>query len=245
MNRRPAPRARACGRISRAPCRSWRRAPRLAGAAGDHLAVGDKRRRRRLGLILVVVNLGLPAHLAGLGIERHQDAVRRVVEHQVLEDGEALGARPHRPADDVGHLLGGLAPVFPDQVAVGGIERQHAGARADHVHDALRDDRRGFLGAGGKPARPRHLEPADIAAVDLVERTEALLVVGAVEHQPVARRRIDQHVAGDRLEAVALCGGRRRERADDRSGDPGCCPDHRIPPLNLFGSVCPMGQPAV
>src|SRR4030081_564021 len=130
-------------------------------------------------LVLVVVNLALPAYLTGLCVERDQDAVGRVVEDHVLEDGDAFGPGPHRPADDVGHVLGNLAPVFPDLVAVDGVDRQHAGTWADDVHNALGDDRRRLRGACRQTACPRHPELADIAAVDLIERTETLLVVGA------------------------------------------------------------------
>ena len=213
---------------------------RLAGAAGDHLAVGDDRRRRGLGLVLVVVDLGFPAHLAGLCVERHEEAVVRVVEDQVLEDRDAFRSRPLRPADDVGRLLRDLAPVLPEEIAVGGVDRQHAGARAHHVHDALGDDRRRFRGAGPESARPCHLELADIAAIDLVERAEALLVVGSIEHQPVARRRIDQHVARHRLKAVGLRGRLRCKHANSRRHDRGRSPDHKSLPLILCGPVSPM-----
>src|SRR5262249_20944569 len=42
---------------------------RLAGAAGDDLALDRERRRRVLGELLVVLDLGLPADLAGARVE--------------------------------------------------------------------------------------------------------------------------------------------------------------------------------
>jgi hypothetical protein len=45
----------------------------------------------------------------------------------------------------------------------------------------------------------------------LIERAEALLVVGPVDHQPVASGRIGELVARYRLEAVRLRRGVRRE----------------------------------
>src|SRR5713226_6054138 len=54
---------------------------RLAGARRDQLAVGDEWRRRVLGELLVVLNLGFPANFAGSNIERHYSAVWRVEEY--------------------------------------------------------------------------------------------------------------------------------------------------------------------
>src|SRR5262249_46891749 len=48
---------------------------RLAGAAGDDLALDHERRRRVLGELLVVLDLGLPADLAGARVERQQKAI--------------------------------------------------------------------------------------------------------------------------------------------------------------------------
>jgi len=66
-----------------------------------------------------------------------------------------------------------------------------AGAGTHHVHDALMDDRDGLVGC--LPAtrrRPGQAELADIAAVDRAERAKPLLVVGAIEHQPIVGTRL-------------------------------------------------------
>jgi hypothetical protein len=132
----------------------------------------------------------------------------------------SFGSGALRVADDRRHVLGQFAPVFPDLIAVDRVDRQHTGTRAHHIHHALCDDRRGFRCAGRQAARPRHLELADVALVDLIERAEALLVVGPVDHQPVAGRRIGELVACYRLEAVRL---RRDIRRESESTKHRCC----------------------
>ena len=133
-----------------------------------------------------------------------------------------------RRPDEIGHVLGIVARVFPDQLAVGGIECQHARARAHDVHDALGDDRHRLLSSRRHPARPHHLQLADIFPVDLVERAEALLIVGSIEHQPVARIRVGEHLARDRLEIGAL--GGKRQCGQKEHGNPKNHPDHRFLP---------------
>ena len=62
----------------------------LTGAVRDHLAIGDQ---QSAGGDLAVVDLGFPAQLAGPGIERQQESVRRAEVDHVLVDAEALAAR--------------------------------------------------------------------------------------------------------------------------------------------------------
>ena len=141
--------------------------------------------------------------------------VREEIDH-VLVDRETLAARPLRTADEICHLLGILSLVLPDQVAVGGVDRNDAATGIDGVHDTLMDDRRCFIGASRQAPRPGHLELARVALVDLIERTEALLIVGPIYHQPVTRRRVGEHVVGDRLEAFVLSKGLRCDRTEHR-----------------------------
>src|SRR5260370_36841763 len=75
----------------------------LAGAAGDDLALDHERRRRVLGELLIVLDFGLPADLAGARVERHQKAIRALEEAHVLEDHDPLLPRGRRRADEVGH----------------------------------------------------------------------------------------------------------------------------------------------
>src|SRR5262249_4672742 len=87
----------------------------LAGPVRDDLAVGDE---HAAGGLAAVVNLGLPAQLPGLGVDRHQEAVGRGEIDHVLVDAEALAARG--AAVDP---LWIFARVLPDQIAVGGVDR--------------------------------------------------------------------------------------------------------------------------
>src|SRR5262249_11264534 len=82
-------------------------------------------------------------------------------------------------------------------------------------------------------ARPRELKPGDGVAVDLSERTETLLVVGAIEHEPIVGRRIRQHLARDRLEIGGLRAPGGRGQAHERGGQPRS-PDHECVPLIAF-----------
>ncbi len=124
----------------------------LAGPVGQHLAVGDEDAAR---LLAAIVELELPALLTGLGVDRDQEAVGRGEIDHVLIDADALLAR-----DIAAHAFRISARVFPDQIAVRGIDRLDGGAGREQIHDAAIDDRRRFLDARGKAARPRHPELA-------------------------------------------------------------------------------------
>jgi hypothetical protein len=56
----------------------------------------------------------------------------------------------------------------------------------------------GFLHAVRKPSRPRETQSTDVRPVDLIERTEAMLIEGATDRQPIGRVGLGQHAIGDR-----------------------------------------------
>lgn len=140
-----------------------------------------------------MIDFGFPTHGAGLGVERNQHAVGRGKEDHVLVDAKVFVACRLRI-----DALGVIALIFPDQVAVDAVDRLHRGAGHKHVKDAAVHDGRGLLSAGRQTTRPGYSELADIVLSDLAERTKAMLVVGAVDHQPVGRIGIAQHGVGDR-----------------------------------------------
>src|SRR5262249_31124885 len=114
--------------------------------------------------------------------------------------------------------------------------RLDAGARHEHVDDAVMHDRRRLLGAGWQPARPGHAQLRDVALVDLIERAIAVLVECAVDHQPVAGFGIGEHRIGHRPELRHLrhqgwAEGRRREHAEKRGRSIVSSPDHGFPPF--------------
>ena len=65
-----------------------------------------------------------------------------------------------------GDRPGRLRP-FPNQIAVGGIERQDAGSRTDEIHDAAVHEGDAFLNAGCHSANPFHPKLPDILPRDL------------------------------------------------------------------------------
>jgi hypothetical protein len=163
-----------------------------------------------------------PAQLAGRGIEREQDAVGGGEVDHVLVDAEALVAR--RPWIDALRVFAG---IFPDQIAIGGIDRLNRGAGREQIHDAAVDDRHRFLRAVRQTARPGHPQLADVAFVDLVERAEALLIERAVHHQPIARIGIGQRRLRHRNKALGE--GTYGESAPrHRSAQHDCCDGARL-----------------
>ena len=162
-----------------------------------------------------------------------REAVRRGEIDHVLEDAEILV--PRRPRVDVLRIV---AHVFPDQVAVGGVDRLHGAARHIHVHDAAIDDRRRFLRAGGQAARPGHAQLPDIVLVDLIERAVAMLVEGPADHQPVGGIGIGQHLLGDRLEIGGLRGGVRCGDAQQCGRKADRDPGHEYLPVSCVCWFC-------
>ncbi len=98
--------------------------------------------------------------------------------------------------------LGTLRLYSQMQIAVGGVERLDDGARFHQVHHAVMNDGNGFAGAGSQAARPRHAELADVRTIHLLQRAEALRVVGAAVHQPVVRTGTEKHVLCHRDEIL-------------------------------------------
>ena len=190
----------------------------LAGPVRDHLAVSNQ---QTAGGLAAIIDLGFPAHLSGFGVERHQVTVGRSEIDHVLVDTKALVTRCRRR-----NALRIVALIFPNQIAVRGIDRLDAGAGHVKVHDAAINDRCRFLRAVRQPARPGHPQLADVVFIDLVERTEALLIEGAADHQPVGRIRIDQRFLGDRLEIRHLRGNLRYKNGESRRSDGKRKPHH-------------------
>ena len=60
---------------------------------------------------------------------------------------------------------------------------------------------------------PRELQILDVVARDLVQRAVAPRLIVAARHQPVARRRIAQHLVGDRHEVLDLARDRQAASA--------------------------------
>jgi hypothetical protein len=82
------------------------------------------------------------------------------------------------PLDIAAFHLRQLVLVFPDQIAVGRVERVHDIVGLRQVHDSVMHERRRFLIARFLGDRSRKLQLSDIVLVDLIERAVAPALVG-------------------------------------------------------------------
>ena len=173
-----------------------------AGGAQHDLVLDRERRRGELQVDLAVGEIALPRDLAGLLVGG--DHAGRVVgdgddeiapqRGAAVRQRHLLLARVHAP-DDAAHVAG--TPV--DLV-------EHA-PLVDDVEEAVLGERRRLQVLVRRSAADRHgigeLEVLDVGLVDLVERREALRIIGAVVHQPVARllvgidEPVRRHVGGE------------------------------------------------
>ena len=167
-----------------------------------------------------VEDFRLPANFTRSRIERDDKPVGRRVEDQISVDPDVLLALQLGWSDVPDRTVGYFVRVRPDAVAIGGIDRDHAGARFDQEHDAVVDDRRRFLHTARESQHPGEREFGDVAAVDPVERTEPLLIESAVDHEPVRGIRIQQHLVRDGIEVIDLAERRCRARYEGDDGQP-------------------------
>src|SRR5690606_6393021 len=155
-----------------------------AAVAHEHHALRDARRAgyrigftRRRGL-------HRPHFLAGFGVERDQAVI----------DGAYINlAFPYRNAA-IHHvttgihcpLSGYLRIVKPDQLARPRVIGTHLAPRSGNVNHTVDHDWRGSLPpVRVEVGKPCQTQPVDIVLVDLRQRTEALLTVGAAIREPV------------------------------------------------------------
>ena len=150
------------------------------------------------------MDLCLPPQFSGLGVNRHDEAIRCCEVNHVLVDRQALAAREQGATDRISHFLRVISKIFPNQITVGGVDGLDAGPGRDDKHDTVMHDGRRFIGARRQAPYEGELHLPDIRLVDLVKRTEALLVISAIEHQPVATVGLLQHAIGDRPELGGL-----------------------------------------
>jgi hypothetical protein len=198
-----------------------------AGDAGDDFAANDNRAGRVLVSELVVGGLDVPDYLPGPRVQRDDVCVVGRTEDLVVEDGERFldpasevassARRPLRETRDVGLLASATTgrrgcrrrarAVFPDQIACRCVECLDHAARIRQIHDAVIDQRSGFLrSAVVHRPRPRELQLLDVLLVDLFERAVAPCAVGAPPVQPVAGRGIAEHGLRNRAEFFDLGG---------------------------------------
>src|SRR5262249_40097326 len=120
--------------------------------------------------------------------------------------GTALGEAWNRcPLSTTGRCGRGrpayLWTVLPDQVGGPGIQRLDDAARIGQIHDAVVNQRRGFICACvvHRP-RPRELKLICVLPINLIQRTIAPCAIRPSPVQPIAWCRIPPHRLRDRPE---------------------------------------------
>ena len=118
-----------------------------------------------------------------------------------MEDVVAVDREAPGPAPQLGVLaqIGRqLSRVVPDEIARRGVERlQVIAAGVRDVHDSVVDERSELLRPLVHGPHPGQLQIANVAPVDLVERTVRLVVVGPMDHQPISGVGVPQHRVGN------------------------------------------------
>ena len=137
---------------------------------------------------------GFPPHLPGPCVKRDDETVRRGVVDHVLKYCEVLGSCGTGRDGKVPHVAGHIAQIFPQLVSIRRVERKHSGSGQDRIEYAFIDKRDGFLRSLGQAARPDQPKLVNVFLVDLIERTEALRVIGPAKHQPIIRARVLEHL---------------------------------------------------
>ena len=161
---------------------------------------------RHVGVSLAGVgDLCVPHGLAGARVERHQARVLGGHEHVALIQRQ-VAQLVEAPGTDV---VGEFAPVLPQQIAAGRVQRLDDVARVGEKHDPVEHQRGRLVGAIGHGPHPGQLQVGDVLPPDLVERAVPPGVVGAPVHQPVGGIRVAQHGIRHRRERpdAALHGG--------------------------------------
>jgi len=186
-----------------------------ARATDEHLAVHHERHQREILALLVVLDLGIPEHLAGLGVECDQMVVGGGEIKLVLPQADAAAGRMQ-----LEQIVGKLPLVAPILVARLCVQRDHLPHRRCNEHHAIVDDRRRLvsLDDAGREC-PHRGQVLDVRGVDLVERAIAVSIIGPAIQHPVAGFGIFQTRCRDR--AVIL------DRSCNGSGGDEACEPNR------------------
>ena len=167
--------------------------PALAARHADNdLAAGNERRERHVVAAVVVGHLRGPDLLARPGVERHERRLARREEDLVAMQRDAAARRMLHDG-----VLRQRPLVPPQHRALRRIERNHLIARGGDEHHAAVDERRRLMAAGGAGGKhPQRLKAVRVLRRNLIERAVAPSIVGASQHEPVARVRPPQTFGG-------------------------------------------------
>ncbi len=163
-----------------------RRAPFRAAVANHDLAAehfrgaGDEQGFAR------VDRHRAPQLLAVAGIDRDQPAVDRGAVDFAFPVGQPAAGIPHH-AQTVAGVFDDLGVIRPQHLATAGIDRVDEVVTAFEIHHPVDDQGRAEQGSIVRQIEvPGEAELVDVGIVDLLERAEALLTIGAPESRPVA-----------------------------------------------------------
>ncbi len=166
---------------------------KVAVTAGDDLATGHHGPGGVLGASPVVVFLGLPVKFAIVGTYCSYITIGCTEVELVLV--KAHNAGPCGTTHVATYVIRYGTAVLPNQVSVGGINRLDnngfilIGGMND-IHHTLMHQRNDLLSSRGHSPRPFHLQLVNIVAVNLVEWTETMVIIGPAVQQPISRIRI-------------------------------------------------------
>ncbi len=157
--------------------------PVFAAIGADQDLPIDRGRGHRLAVALLGIgDVGLPDHLAGLGIEGDQLGIEGGEIDHVAIDGDAAVVGPAAIDGDRSERM----LVVPEFGAGAGIERIDVIEGGGDVHHAIDHDRRGLLRLLDLGLEdPGHVQVPHVHRVDLAVGEVALLGVIPVRHQPV------------------------------------------------------------
>ena len=152
----------------------------------------------------VVANRRLPDELARARLERNHACIVGGEKELVLVDRDASRAVRRRHPQT----------MLPNQVALAGVERLQHVTLIHQIHDAVVHERRRLVPPPTIRHRPDPGQPEilDVARRDLREGAVAPRLIIAANHQPVAGRRVLQHLIGHRNEVLHLARDRQPAR---------------------------------
>src|SRR5262249_15717192 len=153
-------------------------------AAVDDAVVVEWRAGDRVTMF-IVLNRGLPDHLARLHVQSHDGGVELPEKQQPLTHRQTAVD----PATAEGALPSETGPVLPKNFPRLGIERKDIVIACNDVHDAIPDQRRCLERVFGtepgtfETGHPGPFELLDVGGVDLLQRRIALIgQVAAICH---------------------------------------------------------------
>ena len=133
---------------------------------------------------------------------------------------ERHAAVHHIAADEIGARARHLGIIGPADISRLCVDRIDHAPVAGGVDDAVFHQRRGFQPAGGAEfMAPGQPQLADGLLVDLVQRTEAMVVIGPPVHQPVARVLVGAAQLGVAERRGASAGAQKKKGRKNRAGD--------------------------